>query len=214
MDKKDILKYEKLVYSIIKRYNGYSDKEDLYQAGMTALLEAYKNYNKEKSTAKFSSYAYFYIIGEISKCIRDDKTFKLSREYIRMNKVIEEARDTLRQQLCREPSDMEISLYTDIDYDTMISILDANHYVQSLDEVNNLDMSYYNSVKVYDYDTNSEILDLNNELEKLDTLEKQIIYDRYYNGYTQSEISKSLGISQVQVSRKETKVLQKLKVRL
>ena len=72
----------------------------------------------------------------------------------------------------------------------------------------------YNSVKVEEQEYNPNILDLKSEIEKLDPLEKQIIYSRYYNDLTQSETSKELGISQVQVSRKETKILEKLKTRL
>ena len=66
-------------------------------------------------------------------------------------------------------------------------------------------------VKVYDNKMDSNILDLENALETLESDEKKLIYDRYYNGYTQTELSKKLGISQVQISRKENKVLQKLK---
>ena len=216
MTTEEILKYEKLVYSIINKFLNYADKDDLYQAGMMALMEAYKRYDNKNNSAKFSTYAYFYIIGEVTKFIREDKSFKISRELIRVNKLVEKARDLLRQKLQREPNDDELALYLNIDINFITRAKEACEVVKSLDEVVSCDdnRDYYNSVKSYDKNTSSEIMDLNNELEKLDDFDKKIIYYRYYMGYSQSEISKNMGISQVQVSRKENKILQKLKTSL
>ena len=79
-------------------------------------------------------------------------------------------------------------------------------------EVESIDASF-DQFKSYD-DTSAEVLDLRNEISKLDEYEKKLIVDRYFNEMTQSEISKELGISQVQVSRNETKILKKLKTNL
>lgn len=170
----------------------------------------------ENVHAKFSTYAYYYVLGEVTKYIREDRTVKISRDLIKLNKAIEKARDVLRQKLLREPTDLEVSLFLDIDEEKIAMAANATMYIKSLDEIVDEDekVNYYNSVKVYDKEMDSSVMDLYKELELLDSEEKKIIYDRYYNGYTQTEISKDLGISQVQVSRKETKILEKLKVKL
>ena len=160
------------------------------------------------TAAKFSTYAYYYVLGEVTKYIREDRTVKISRDYIKLNQSIEKARDLLRQKLLREPTDLE--------EEKMMLAKNATMYVKSLDEMVDSDekLSYYNCVQVYDKEMDSSIMDLNEQLGKLTEEDKKIIYDRYYKGYTQSEVSKNMGISQVQVSRKEAKVLEKLKVRL
>jgi len=170
----------------------------------------------EDKGAKFSTYAYYYVLGEVTKYIREDRTVKIGRDFIKLNKSIEKARDVLRQRLLREPTDLEVSLFLDIDEDKIAMAKNATMYIKSLDEIvdDSEKVDYYNSVKVYDKEIDSAVMDLNHELSLLDSEERKIIFDRYYNGYTQTEISKDLGISQVQVSRKETKILEKLKVKL
>mgnify|MGYP004485204277 FL=1 len=171
---------------------------------------------KSVNSAKFSTYAYYYVLGEVTKYIREDRTVKISRDIIKLNKSIEKARELLRQKLSREPSDMEVSIFLEIDEEKIALAKEATNYIKSLDEeIGDTDSSdYYNSVKVYDKNMDSNIMDLNTQINLLNEEDKKIIYDRYFNGYTQSEISREMGISQVQVSRKETKILEKLKVRL
>lgn len=209
----NILEYENLVRSIINKYNYYGDYEDLYQAGMMGLAKALKNY-KEKD-AKFSSYAYDYIIGEVTSFMRENTNMRVSRDIFRLSKRIEKCRDILYQKLGRKPTDLEISLMTEIEEEKIREVELLTRTVESLDFVKQEDEeSVYNSVIVYDNNLESSHLDLKEELNNLPEEERKFIYDRYYKGYTQSELSKELGISQVQVSRKETKILQKLKVKL
>ena len=188
-----ILQYENLVRSIISKYTYYGDYEDLYQVGMMGLVKACKNY--KESTAKFSTYAYKYILGEVNTFIRESQPVKISKDIIRLNKQIEKCRELLHQKLQREPSDLEVSLFLEIDENRIREVKNLMQKVESLDFVKSEDEdSYYNSIITYD--------------------EKKLIYARYYNGYTQSELSRELGMSQVQISRKESKILQKLKVNL
>ena len=199
MDK--ILAQEPLVYGIMNKYYWwYPEKEDLYQAGMMGVTKALKTY-KENKGAQFSSYAYPSILGEITEFIRNNKTVRVSRDLIRTNKQIEIARDVLRQILLREPSDYELSIYLGIKEEELSFVKESCMRTKSLDET---------------YEPNMEctIMDLHKELEKLSIEEQQIIYSKYYEGYSQSEISSTLGISQPQISRKENKILQKLKNRL
>lgn len=216
LDMDKILEQKPLVDGIVNKfYWWYSEKEDLYQAGMMGVTKALTNYKEEKK-AQFSSYAYTFILGEITDFIRKDKNVKVSRDLIRMNKQIEYTRDILRQKLMREPTDFELSIYLDISEEELFFIKSSCMETKSLDETyeEQEDMTYYNSVKTYDRDMDGTIIDLRKELEKLSLEEKQIIYSKYYEGYSQSEISDSLGMSQSQVSRKENKILQKLKSRL
>lgn len=172
--------------------------------------------SQEKSVAKFSTYAYYYVLGEVTKYIRENKAIRVSRDIIRKNQTIERGRDALRQKLQREPSDLELSLLLEIPEEEIVNARNAVILMKSLDEelADSENVNYYNSVKVYDPNMDSCIMDLHQEVERLNQEEQQFIYDRYYNGYTQSEISRDLGISQAQVSRKENKILEKLRSRL
>lgn len=209
----DILEYENLVRKIISKYNYYGDYEDLYQVGMIGLMKALKNYKYEG--AKFSTYAYQYIIGEVTSFIRENNPIKISKDVVRLSKEINKCREVLYQKLGRTPTDLEVSLITKIDEEKIAEINELMKQVESLDYVNEENSeSVYNSISVNDYNLDSSHLDLKNELNNLEQEERDLIYKRYYEGYTQSELSEYLGMSQVQISRKESKVLEKLKVKL
>ncbi len=209
-----VLENEGLVYSIINKYHGYYDKDDLYQVGIIGLIDASKKFDSSMGV-KFSTYAYKYILGEVTKYMRENVGLRVSRDVLKLKQSINNTRDLLRQKLSREPTIEELSVFLEIDDKKIQEIDSITQDVQSLDfcyqEEND---SLYNSVRVEEQEYNPNILDLKSEIEKLDPLEKQIIYSRYYNDLTQSETSRELGISQVQVSRKETKILEKLKTRL
>lgn len=202
-----VLDNEKLVYSIINGYNGYYDKDDLYQVGMMGLINASKNY-KEELGVKFSTYAYTYILGEVNKFIRENNNVRVSKDVIRLKKSIEKTKDIMRQKLLREPTVTELSLFLEIDEEKILEIESIYQDTASLDSVD------YNNVKMYDKNLNAEILDLKDELDRLPDDEKNLIYKRYFMGMTQTELSHELGISQVQVYRKEDKIFQKLKSNL
>ena len=82
-----IIQNELLIYSIINRYKDYFDIEDLYQTAVIGLINAYKNYKDDKQT-KFSSYAYFYMKGEVKKYIRENNPIKISVHIIKLLKFI------------------------------------------------------------------------------------------------------------------------------
>ena len=205
MDK--LLDYEGLVYRIIYKYPSRFDKNDLYQVGMMGLVEAYKHY-KDCYDTKFSTFAYYYIIGEVNKYIRENSYLKVGRDFIELKKRILKAKEEMVQKLGREPTNLEISLFLKVDEALIEEALVATEEVDSLDDV-------YDQISSDDsLDIRADILDLRNELEKLPKEERKLIYNRYYQDMTQIETSKSLGMSQVQVSRNEAKILQKLKTRL
>lgn len=208
-----ILENEFIVYSIINKYLNYFDKDDLYQVGMIGLINAFNNYKGDRNT-KFSSYAYFYVKGEVTKYIRESNVLKISKSLIELNKSIEKAKILLTGKLGYVPSNREISLFLDIDEKQLEDALNANELVASLDSENDSDVNLYNKLSFEEKSYKEELIDLRNELAKLNSFEKDIINKRYNEGLTQSEVSRELGINQVKVSRCENKILTKLKTRL
>lgn len=206
----DLLEYENLVYSIISKYGSYFDRDDLYQVGMIGLIDAYRHFD-ESLGVKFSSYAYYYIVGEVTKFVRENRSVKVSKDVIKLNSSIEKCRDMMRQRLGREPTDMEISLFLEISEDKIGEVSSLMQEVKSLDFCYDEDVSLYNSVMRFDNETRDSVLDLKEAIRNLSSEEKALIDARYYQDMTQSEISKILGMSQVQVSRREGKILEKLK---
>jgi RNA polymerase sporulation-specific sigma factor len=200
----ELLEYDGLIYSIISKYKKY-DREDLYQVAMIGLIDALKHYDSKYIT-KFSSFAYYYIVGEVNKYIRENSSLKVSRNLVELKKKIIKAKEVMSQKLGRVPTNLEISLYLEVDEKLVDEAL------ISTDQVTSLEDSYFETTS-YD-NTSAEVLDLKNELEKLSEDERRLIYSRYFEELTQSETSNVLGISQVQVSRNETKILNKLKTRL
>ena len=202
----EVLDYEGLIYSIISKYPKRFDRDDLYQVGMLGLIDAYKHFDNSYET-KFSTFAYYYIVGEVNKYIRESSSLKVSKSLIELKKKIISAKEMMAQKLGREPTNLEISLYLEVEED-MIDMA-----ILATDEVDSLENSLYDVGKTYD-NTSAEVLDLKNEIMKLPIEERRLIIARYFDELTQSETSNILGISQVQVSRSEAKVLKKLKDRL
>lgn len=201
----ELLDYDGLIYSIINRYPKRFDRDDLYQVGMIGLIDAYKHFDSSQDT-KFSTYAYYYILGEVNKFIRGSSSLKVSKELIELKKKIINVKDVMTQKLGRVPSDDEVALFLDIDINTMRQAMEATDEVASIDEKGD-------AIRSFD-DTSPEIMDLKDEISKLPKNERDLIYARYYNEMTQSETSNLLGMSQVQVSRNEAKILTKLRTRL
>lgn len=206
---------EYIIYHIINKYSYYFDKDDLYQVGMLGLLNACRHYDNGKNT-KFSSFAYFYVLGEVTKYIRDSNFLKVSKDLVKLNSSIEKARDYLTQKIGYVPSNDEIALFLEIDVSKINEAEIANSLITSLDN----DVNANNEPEIYNYygycekGYNEEILDLKTELDKLNEFDRELITKRYNEGLSQSEVSKELGINQVKVSRCEKQILTKLRTRL
>lgn len=209
----NILEYEDLIYKMIARYKNF-DKEDLYQVAMIGLMNAKKNYSPDENT-KFSTYAYYYILGEINNYIRTSNPIKISRDLLRLNKSLEHAKEVMAQRLRREPTTEELSIFLEVPVEKIEEALVATSRVESLDYTYSDEKSdLYNSFGQEEIQMTGDFLDLKAAIQNLPVEEQRLIIARYYTGLTQQETSESLGISQVQVSRKETKILQKLKTTL
>lgn len=202
-----------LIYKITTLFTSYSNKEDLFQVGCIGLITAYKKYDESFNT-KFSTYAYPYILGEISAYVKKDKGIKVSRELGRINSMIERASILLTQRLMREPSISEISSYLEIDESLVVDAMIARYPTLSTDSVisdDGREITLLDNIPdINGMDVNT-LIALKDELLKLDSFERELINERYIQNLTQSEVATNMGISQVQVSRKEQKVLSKLR---
>lgn len=204
---------EFIVYSVISRYLNYFDRDDLYQVGMIGLINAYKNYNPNCNT-KFSSYAYFYVKGEVTKYIREFNSLKISKDIIELNKKIEKTRELLTNKLGYIPNNGELALFLEVDEGKINDAVMVNEMVMSLDDEICDNNNLYDTLGFNEKSYKEELLDLRNELSKLDPFEKELLEKRYNEGLTQNELSKELGVNQVKISRCEKKILTKLKTRL
>lgn len=208
-----LLENEKIVYSIINKYTYYFDKDDLYQVGMIGLMDACDHYQSDKNT-KFSSFAYFHVLGKVKEYIRKSNILKVSRELVKLNTSIEKARDYLTQKLGYLPQDEDIALFLEMDVKQIEEARQANNLVASLDNENEEESKIYDYVGYIENGYREEILDLKTEINNLNEFERDLIIKRYEEGLTQSEVSKELGINQVKVSRCEKQILTRLRTRL
>ena len=205
-----------LIYSISHYFENYKNKDDLFQAGVLGLITAYKNYDSNYNN-KFSTYAYQYILGEMRKFVREDRGIKVSRDITKLNLQIEKCSILLAQKLERFPTTKEIASFLEIDEYYVIEALKSTNVLQSLDEAicnDGKEITLYDTIESKGSCDIIDSMMLSDELEKLPEPDKTIIKDRYLKDMTQSEVGKKLGMSQVQVSRCEQKVLVKLRNKL
>ena len=206
-----IIENEGLIYKIINKYRNYFEIEDLYQVAVMGLIKASKTYNSEYG-AKFTSYAYPFILGEVIKYINEYRNIKISKENAKLYSKILKAIEILSQKLMKIPSNYELSLFLEIDEKIIENVLMSNMTVESLDRIisqDGKDLELYNK---FGYcDATIENYPLLSELEKLSPIERAIIEARYYENMSQSEVGQNLGMYQVEVSRREKKILSKLK---
>jgi len=211
-----IKSHDKLIHSIVNKIKGHYDRNDLYQVGVIGLIKAYRNY-KEEYGAKFSTYAFSYILGEMKKYTREDKGIKISRDMFKLNNKIEQVKDMLSQKLMREPSTSELSKFLEIDEYEITNALSINNYIQSLDVPTNNDgkeLNLYDNIKQEEVVDIIDKISLKEQLESLSEKDQKLIQMRYINDQTQTEVANILGLTQVQVSRREQKVLTRLRINM
>lgn len=205
--KEVIIKNSNLIYSIANKFN-YSDIDDLFQVGCIGMMEAYKNFDESRGV-KFTTFSYPYILGKITEFIRENHTVKLSRDMARTKRKLEKAKTYLSQELMKEPTNEEISNYLNIPLENVNILMNYKGEGLSLDEFYLDDLSLYDVIgSDHNYDN---LIFLKQQFESLEEPERTIMYYRYFEDMTQSEVADSLGLSQVNVSRKEKKVLTKLR---
>lgn len=210
-----------LVWSIVRRFQnrGY-DLEDLFQIGCIGLIKAINKFDTSFNV-KFSTYAVPMIIGEVKRFIRDDGLIKVSRSLKETSNKIKITKEIMLKELGREPSVVEVAERLDITPEDIAMALEATYTPEylynSILEGDNTPILLIDRVESEAYPTESEIIDKITLMQILDTLEpreKQIIVLRYFEEKTQAQIAKMLGISQVQVSRLEKKILKELREKI
>ena len=207
----EALKYVGLVRSITSKYSFRSDYDDLFQAGMLGLQTALQKYDSIKET-NFADYAYLWIKGEVLKAVNNDYQVHIPSDIYKLSKDIKETREYLSQNLGREPTTSEIAYFLGLSEEKVVSVMNAIKSPYSLDN-NYLDDDYnlYNKIALIEKGYDVGVLDLKEAIMGLEESERVLITSRYYQDMTQKETAESLGLSQVQVSRKESRILEKLK---
>ena len=204
-----------LVHSVAHRfaYCG-TEYEDLVQIGMIGLIKAIRNFDCEKGVM-FSTYAVPVIIGEIRKFLRDDGAVKVSRS-IRENYIrLQKAGQLFEYEHGREATVAELAKATELSEEDIALAFEAGARPLSLDEQYGEDKSQTLADTVKSPEKNDiELFALREGIQSLEKEERQIIVLRYFSSKTQQEVANIMHMTQVQVSRKEKKILEKLKNKL
>ncbi len=213
-----VQKNMRLVWSVVQRFlnRGY-EPDDLFQIGCIGLLKSVDKFDLSYDV-KFSTYAVPMIIGEIQRFIRDDGTVKVSRSLKELGNKIRKAKDELSKKLGRIPTINELSEFMEIQAEDIIMAQEASRTPSSIHEtVYENDGDPITLLDQIDDGNEGKWFDkiaLKEAIRELDEREQLIVYLRYYKDQTQSEVAARLGISQVQVSRLEKKILQQMKDRM
>lgn len=203
-----------LVHHIVKRFLGRGyDAEDLFQIGVIGLIKAIDKFDTEYDV-KFSTYAVPLITGEIKRFIRDDGMIKVSRNLKENGMKVKMAREKLAGKLGRDPSVEEVAKESLLTVEEVLLAMEANVQVESIyksvyqndgNELFMIDQLADENDNAHDEVLNHLLVD--QLLSGLGKEEQRLIILRYYQDKTQMEVAKLLGISQVQVSRLEKKIL-------
>jgi RNA polymerase sporulation-specific sigma factor len=203
-----------LVKSIVAKFIGRgAEFDDLYQVGCMGLVKAINHFDSAFNV-RFSTYAVPMIAGEIKRYLRDDGAVKVSRSLKELASRSATAAEALKAKLGREPSIEEVAKAVGESPEDVAMARDASRACVSLHEPMFEDDSALLIDHVSTGDREDELIDrllLKELLDTLDPRERQIIFLRYFKDETQSEIAKKLGVSQVQISRLESKIIRKLR---
>ncbi|MBP1988953.1 RNA polymerase sporulation sigma factor SigF [Paenibacillus eucommiae] len=205
----------RLVWSVVQRFlnRGY-EAEDLFQIGCIGLLKSVDKFDLSYDV-KFSTYAVPMIIGEIQRFLRDDGTLKVSRSLKELANKIRKAKDELAKRLGRLPTIKEVAEELMVSPEEVVFAQEANKPLSSIHETvfeNDGDpITLMDQIADESQEKWFEKLALNEAIGTLSERERLIVYLRYFRDQTQSEVARRLGISQVQVSRLEKKILQLIK---
>ncbi|MEE1011694.1 MAG: sigma-70 family RNA polymerase sigma factor [Acutalibacteraceae bacterium] len=202
-----------LVYSCANRFKGRGvDFDDLVQAGCVGLIKAADNFDKERGYS-FSTYAVPVILGEIKRIFRDGGTVKIGRAVKEKSRLVMKQKDEITVKLGREPTVSELAETLGMDQTETAMLLNATLPVFSLTVNDNDEFQIDLPVESHENEI-SDLLALRQVINSLDERDKTMIELRYYGGMTQSRIADKLGMTQVQVSRREKIVLEQMRKKL
>lgn len=204
-----------LVKSIVRRFKGRLEYDDLMQLGAMGFLKAVAGFDASFGV-RFSTYAVPMITGEIKRFLRDDGAVKVSRWAKTLSAKISAYLDEVRKTDAREPTVDELAEKFGCERGDIVFALDTAQFVVSLSESGDEDGTPLGD-RIAGGETPEEGIDglmLRDSIMELPEREKKIIILRYFRDKTQSEVAGELGVSQVQVSRLENKILQKIRERI
>lgn len=209
-----------LIYSVAKRFLGRGvEMEDLFQIGSIGLLKAVDHFDLSFDV-RFSTYAVPMIAGEIKRYLRDDGLLKVSRSLKENCARIYQLREELERTLDREPTLEELAGECGMSMEELVLAMESGAEVESLHktiyqgEGNEISLMDKLPEKVNGQEVLLDRILLEEILGSLDARERRLIYMRYFQEKTQTEIAGELGISQVQVSRLEKRILKNLRGKL
>ena len=207
-----------LIWNIVKRFAGRGyELEDLYQIGCIGFIKSIKRFDVSLEV-QLSTYAVPYIMGEIKRFIRDDGMIKVSRQTKELAMKIKHLQREHFTKTGEELSVMQIAQKLGVCKEDIVLAMDSSQYITSMDST---DSNYEDNRNLIEKiaEEKDEYTQLVNKMtlaeiiEKLDDREKQIVLLRYYKEQTQAQVGKILGITQVQVSRIEKRVLEKMRLK-
>lgn len=204
-----------LVHSCANRFRGKGiEYEELYAAGCVGLVKAYDAFDTDRGV-RFSTYAVPVILGEIKKLFRDGGMVKVTRSVKELSLKINYARDILQKRLGHEPT------LKDISFELNVPIEDIAQAVSAATPPMSLTAAFEDEDGQSEFDIPIEsaeeeltnMMGLKYAISELDAEEKRIIYLRFFKNYTQATTAQILNKTQVQISRKERKIIRKLRKR-
>ena len=206
-----------LIYSVARRFLGRGvEMEDLFQIGSIGLLKAVDKFDPAFEV-KFSTYAIPMILGELKRFFRDDGMFKVSRSIKENQHRVYLAREKIEKELGREPSLKEIAEMLEMPPEEVAMTMDSAAEVESLYRTvyqsEGTDISLIDKIPEKE-NAEEHLLNrifLEEILGKLESSDRKLLYMRYFQDQTQTQIAEQLGVSQVQVSRMEKRILKKLR---
>ncbi|MBR2744086.1 MAG: SigB/SigF/SigG family RNA polymerase sigma factor [Clostridia bacterium] len=205
-----------LIWSIVSRFKdrGY-DIEDLYQIGCIGFIKSIKRFDSNYDV-KLSTYAVPYILGEIKRFIRDDGPVKVSRSIKELSYKIKIVQSEFVNKKGREAKIEELSKVLKVGKDEILIAIDSSNSVESIDRniSDSDDLTIMDKLKS-NIDEEKEIINritVKDLINGLDEKSKKIIMLRYFRGRTQSQVANLMGVSQVQVSRMEKRILNSMKL--
>lgn len=210
-----------LVWSVVRRFkNRNVETEDLFQIGCVGLIKAVDKFDSSFNV-QFSTYAVPMILGEIRRFFRDDGIIKVSRSLKELSLKVRDINETLEQNLGRPPTINEVAEALNEEPENIVHAMEASRTPESLfreyEDDDGSESRLIDRIITHGKDNESdtvERLSLYSALKQLPEREKSLINLRYYSGQTQQSVAEKLGISQVQVSRLEKKILELLRTKL
>lgn len=199
-----------LVHAVANRFRGRgAEYDDLFQSGCVGLVKAVDNFDESKGFA-FSTYAVPVIMGEIRRVFRDGGAIKVSRTLKEKAIKAQSIRDKFIRRELREPTVSEMAQLMDCEKEEVAEILNVITPMVSLNSAGE-DGELTIDIPVDESDELFNKLSVDQLMTHLDDTEKSLVDMRYFKGYTQSKTAELLGVSQVQISRKEKAILLKLR---